>query len=234
MNIASGDCTTTSSDMVAPDTDDLKRPGLSALSQGLASCSTCGALSHTDQPIDTALICPRCGAAIRARKLSSLTRTWAFLIAACILYIPANLLPVMYVTALGKTSEDTIMSGVIVLWNMGSYGISALIFIASFIVPLSKLLALTLLLITVHRQSVWGLEQRAKLYRMVEFIGKWSMLDVFVVTLLTALVHFGSLMSIHIGHGALAFGSVVILTMLASHSFDPRLTWDSLETVKNT
>ena len=201
----------------------------SAIRSGMTGCHGCHLVSVLSTQPGVENHCPRCGAALHFRKPGSVSRTWAFLVAACILYIPANMLPIMYTTALGSTSGDTIMSGVIYMWSHGSYDLAILIFIASFVVPLSKLAALFLLLISVQRQSTENLHQRAKLYRMVEFIGKWSMLDVYVASLLTALVSFGALMNVKIGLGAIAFGSVVVLTMLAAHAFDPRLIWDPVD-----
>ena len=152
-------------------------------------------------------------------------RTWALMLAAVIFYIPANMLPIMKVSSLGSDSAHTIMGGVIELWHMGSWDIALVVFIASVVVPLFKLIALgTLVLLTQLRASV-NLRARTRLYVMVEFIGQWSMLDVFVVILLSALGHFGALLSIEPGGGAAAFGCVVVLTMVAAMGFDPRLAW---------
>jgi paraquat-inducible protein A len=156
-------------------------------------------------------------------------RTWALLIAAAILYIPANLLPVMYSRTLFGTEDDTILSGVALFWNSGSEALAIVIFIASIVVPMAKLGALAILAATAQRRSRWRPQQRTRLYRMVEFVGRWSMLDVFVVTLTVALVRFQSLAVITAGPGALAFGAVVVLTMLASMQFDPRLIWDPID-----
>ncbi len=194
---------------------------------GLASCHTCDLVSRVD-PLHGGH-CPRCGSVVHLRKPSSLSRTWAFLLAACILYLPANMLPVMITTSLGTTEEDTIMSGIIYLWTSGSWELAVLIFIASFMVPLSKLISLALLSISVQTRSTWRPMQRIRLYRLVEVIGKWSMLDVYVASLMTALVTFGPLANIRIGIGAIAFGAVVVLTMLAAHAFDPRLIWDPID-----
>ena len=164
----------------------------------------------------------------KARGLNdSINRTWAYLVAAAILYLPANLLPVMITKSLLGTQQDTILSGVIYFWVSGAYGLAALIFIASFLVPLFKLSALILLTVTAQRRSAWRQLERAKLYRMLEVIGRWSMLDVFVVALLAGLVRIHGFAEITAGVGIAAFGAVVVLTMLASLSFDPRLTWDT-------
>ena len=147
--------------------------------------------------------------------------------AAFILYLPANLLPVLRSTKLFRSWSDTIMSGVVALWNDGAYDLAIVVFTASVVVPLLKMGALALLLVQVQRGSAQLPRERARLYRILEFIGHWSMLDVFAVALLIALVHFGSLANAEPGAGIVAFGAVVVLTMLATMSFDPRLIWDS-------
>lgn len=193
-------------------------------SQGLMACHHCGT---TWQGAVDGEPCARCGTHLHARKPGSIQRTWAYLVAAAILYLPANLLPVMITKSLLGTQQDTILSGVIYFWVTGAYGLAALIFIASFLVPLFKLSALTLLNITAQRRSTWRQLERAKLYRMLEVIGRWSMLDVFVVALLAGLVRIHGFAEITAGVGIAAFGAVVVLTMMASLSFDPRLTWDA-------
>jgi paraquat-inducible protein A len=172
--------------------------------------------------------CPRCGAASIAQP-DSLARTWAFLLAAFVLYIPANALPIMDTSSLFDAQQDTILSGVIYLWQSGSWGTALIVFIASVVTPLAKLLALTALLVSVHWKSVWRPHLRAQLYRAVSLVGRWSMLDIFVVTVLVALVQLQSVAVITAGPGAFAFGAVVVLTMLAAFSFDPRLIWDAAE-----
>ena len=175
----------------------------------------------------TDMHCPRCNARLHARKPHSLSRTWAYLIAAYILYIPANLLPILETRELFDVQRNTIMSGVIRFWNSGSWFIAGLIFFASIVVPLTKLIALTLLLISIHRRASWQPYQRTRLYRMVEFIGRWSMLDIYVVAVSVALVQTQTFAAMRAGLGAVAFGAVVVLTMLATRSFDPRLIWDA-------
>jgi len=170
--------------------------------------------------------CGTCGGSLHRRKVDSLTRTWAFLIAACIMYIPANLLPVTVTSTLLDEQQDTIMSGIIYFWTSGSWELAVVVFIASFLVPLFKLVSLILLTVSAGRRSSWQRLQRAKLYRVLEGIGRWSMLDVFVVALLAGLVQIEGFAKIRAGIGVAAFGSVVVLTMLASLSFDPRLIWD--------
>lgn len=191
---------------------------------GLIGCEACGLV--VERPPEAAP-CPRCGHRLHARKPDSLTRSWAFLVAAFILYLPANLLPVLRSTKLFRSWSDTIMSGVVALWNDGAYDLAIVVFTASVVVPLLKMGALALLLVQVQRGSAQLPRERARLYRILEFIGHWSMLDVFAVALLIALVHFGSLANAEPGAGIVAFGAVVVLTMLATMSFDPRLIWDN-------
>jgi paraquat-inducible protein A len=152
--------------------------------------------------------------------------TTALLVSAAVLYVPANLLPVMHTHTFFSDDDDTIMSGVISLLHEGSWPLALLVFVASIVVPLLKLLAMGWLLIAVARQSPGNALQRSKLFRLVEFIGRWSMLDVYAIALLVSLVQIRSLANIHAGPGALAFGAVVVLTMLAAQSFDERLLWD--------
>jgi paraquat-inducible protein A len=146
-----------------------------------------------------------------------------------ILYIPANVLPIMLTDQPGRTVESTIMGGVVLLWNMGSYPVASVIFIASVMVPLAKMIALAVLLWSVARKHEMGARERTTLYRITEFIGRWSMIDVFVVAILVALIHLGGLLVIRPGPAALAFAGVVIVTMLAAESFDSRLIWDHSE-----
>ena len=199
---------------------------------GLFSCHVCGLVSKSVEA-DGSATCPRCRTRIHFRKPNSVGSCWALLIAAYILYVPAVLLPIMETGSLLSYRKDTIMSGVVHLWKTGFWGIAAIVFIASIMVPLFKLLALTLLLVSVQRRSTWWPMQRARLYRLVELVGRWSMLDIYVVTLLAALVHIGSLATVKAGSGALAFGAVVVLTMFAALKFDPRLIWDPLRKGRN-
>jgi paraquat-inducible protein A len=175
------------------------------------------------------MLCPRCGARLHDRKPNSIARTWALVLAAIILYIPANVLPITVVISLGKAQADTIMSGVIYFLHTGMWPIGLIIFLASIFIPMLKLLALIFLLISVQRKSNWRQQDRTRLYRIVEIIGRWSMVDIFVVTILVALVHLGGLATIHAGPGALFFGAVVVITIFAAMSFDPRLIWDTEE-----
>lgn len=194
---------------------------------GLLSCHACGLVSRAG--VRGAGACPRCGERLHRRKPNSVARAWALLIAAAILYVPANLLPVMHTRSLFGAQSDTIMSGVVFLWVSGSWPLAVLVFFASVTVPLLKLIALAVLLISVQRRSRWRPLERARIYRLVEFIGRWSMLDIYVITILVALVHMQGLMEIAAGAGAVAFGAVVVLTILAAEAFDPRLIWDPLE-----
>lgn len=193
-----------------------------ATALGLTLCHACGlACAQGTQH------CPRCDSRVHHRKPNSIGRTWALLLASMIFYIPANLLPVMFTDLFGSGSENTIMSGVIEFWEGGSWDIALLIFIASVAVPCMKFLVLGTLLVTCQRRSRWALRERSRLYRFVELIGYWSMLDVLVVALVAALVQFHALSTIEPRLGILFFGFVVVLTMLAAMSFDPRLIWDA-------
>ena len=190
----------------------------------LCLCHSCGlACDMTDEPHE----CERCGAPLHRRKSNSLTRTWAYLLAALVFYIPANLLPVMNTSMLGSGSDSTIIGGVLEFWEHGAWDIALIIFIASIAVPGVKFVALSLLLITAQRGSLWARKERSKLYRFVELIGYWSMLDVIVVALVAALVKFQALGDIEPRLGILFFGMVVVFTMLSAMSFDPRLIWDT-------
>lgn len=200
----------------------------SAAQQGLCSCHVCNLVSRLEQESGQAH-CPRCGASLHFRKPGSVARCWALLISAYILYIPANLLTMMETGSLLKYRKDTIISGVVELWRTGSWGIAVVVFIASVTIPLLKLISLTLLLVSVQRRSIRRPRQRTRLYRLVELVGRWSMLDIYVVALLAALVQLGNMATVKAGPAALAFGAVVVLTMFASMQFDPRLIWDPIQ-----
>jgi paraquat-inducible protein A len=173
--------------------------------------------------------CPRCGEVLHRRKPDSLQRTWALIIAAVICYVPANLLPIMRVTSLGQTQSDTIMSGVVFLVHHGMWPLALVVFVASVFVPLLKLAILIFLLISVQLRSAWRPRDRTRLYRITEAVGRWSMVDIYVVTILVALVHLGNLATIEAGPGAVFFAAVVVVTMFAAMSFDPRIIWDVWE-----
>ena len=194
----------------------------------LTGCHVCGqvqALPRDGDP-EADHHCVRCHALVHYRKPDHRARSWALLLAAVVFYIPANVLPVMQVRSVLGGGAHTILGGVVELWAMGSWDIALIVFIASVAVPLTKLLALVLLLLTEQWGSSTNLRPRTRLYQMVEFIGQWSMLDVFVVILLAALADFQGLMEISAGGGEAAFGVVVILTMLSAMSFDLRRSWD--------
>jgi len=150
----------------------------------------------------------------------------ALLIAAAILYVPANVLPVLTTTTVVSSESDTIMSGVILLYATGSWPLALIVLIASIVIPIGKIVALAFVLITVQRRTTTGDRQRTRLYRLVELIGRWSMLDVFVVAVLVVVVKLGPLMSVEPGIGVMYFMLVVVLTMIAAHAFDPRLIWN--------
>ncbi len=200
---------------------------LTGQSLGVTPCHVCGAQcplpTHPDSQADS---CERCGSPVHARRPDSLSRTTALLLAAAVLYIPANVLPVMHTQSILGAQNDTILSGVMVLLRTGSWPLALVVFVASVVVPLLKLLALGLLVFTTARRSIWAPLQRNRLYRVVEIIGRWSMLDVYVITVLVGLVQFRTLAWVLPGPGALAFAAVVVLTMFAAQSFDPRLIWD--------
>ena len=195
-----------------------------AASKGLASCHTCCKLAPASEHH-----CPRCGAELHLRATDSLQRTTALLITASILYIPANLYPIMYTDALGTSDVSTILGGVVLLIQLGSISVALVIFIASVIVPLAKLVAMFYLVWSVERSDRKNHRDRTKMYVAAEFIGKWSMVDVFVVAILVALVHLGGLLVIRPGIAAYSFAGVVLVTMVAAERFIPRLMWDQLE-----
>jgi paraquat-inducible protein A len=233
----------------------LRYGAVTARSAGLYACPSCGLLSTqvdretADEPASEPLLsppppitsqemenaepatveCPRCGESLHVRKPGSITKTWAYLISAFILYIPANVLPITDTRTLFDEESDTIFSGVVHLWQAGSWPLALLVFFASITVPVAKLIVLTGLTLSVQRGSLRKPGQRTRLYRIVEFIGRWSMLDIFAVAILTALVQLKSLAQVTAGPAVLAFGAVCVLTILASHAFDPRLIWDPID-----
>jgi paraquat-inducible protein A len=190
----------------------------------LAACDTCELVVHASDPLVG--LCPRCGEPVRSRKHNARIRAWAFLSAAAILYIPANTLVMMRTEQFPSHREDTILSGIAFLWAEGSWSLALLVFTASIVIPLVKVAALGLLLVTTGQHSTWRPHGRTLLYRVLEVAGHWSMLDVFVVALLTAVVQLGRFANVEPGPAVLPFAGVVILTMLASSSFDPRAIWD--------
>jgi paraquat-inducible protein A len=202
-----------------------------ASEKSLVSCHSCHLVSKAPAVHGKGkMICPRCGSVLHQRKPRSLSRTWALVIAAFIFYIPANVLPITKVTSLGQAQSDTIISGVIYFIQTGMWPIALIIFTASIFVPLAKLLILSFLLISVDRKWQWRPRDRTRLYRITEAIGRWSMTDVYVVTILVALVRLGALANVEAEPGAIFFAAVVVTTMFAAMSFDPRLIWDAMET----
>lgn len=197
---------------------------ITAISRGLASCHLCQKVASSQLHH-----CPRCGTALHLRKRDSINRTLALLLTACVLYVPANVYPIMITDQLSSSLESTILGGVVLLIQMDSIPVAAIIFIASVMVPIGKLLALFYLCWTVKRGSSVSPRQRSVAYRVTELIGKWSMIDVFVVSILVALVHIGKVLVIRPGIASIAFATLVIVTMIAAEGFDPRLIWDKEE-----
>jgi len=195
----------------------------SAAARGLARCHSCGRVEAVD-----AGHCPRCQTPLHLRKPASLQRTMALTLGAAFLYLPANLLPVLRVESTVKgTQQSTILSGVVQFWQTGDYLVALIIFCASIMIPILKVLAIIVLCIGA-RTGRWP-RAMTRLYRVTDYVGRWSMVDVFVVAILVGVVQLGSVMTINPGAGALAFAGVVVLTMFAAHSFDPRLIWDAAE-----
>ena len=198
----------------------MREPCLTAAAAGLSGCHTCGRVAPSGHGK-----CPRCGSPVHERKRASLERTVALIIASVALYLPANLLPIMTVEGVGGAHKSTIVGGVLAFWESGSYPVAIIIFSASVIIPIAKIAALIVLCLAVRRPTC-NPRRLTRVYRLTEIVGRWSMVDVFVVAILVTLVQLGRLMTIEPGPAALAFAGVVILTMLAAMSFDPRLIWD--------
>ena len=199
-----------------------RRPG----NGPLLSCERCHQVVHADPPGQVQRDCPRCAAPMHHRKPDSVRRTWALLIAATVFYIPANVYPILSLTRLGAPHESTILGGAEELLQAGMWPLALLVFCASILVPTLKLVSLTVMLVFVHRGSSWRLRERTRLYRVVDVIGRWSMIDVFMLAILVALVRMGILAEVQPRVGAACFAGVVILTMLAAAAFDPRIMWD--------
>jgi len=194
---------------------------------GLASCHVCDQVIHLEK--NRTANCPRCNSKIHYRKHDSTNRAWAFLISAFIMYIPANTEAIMVTGTLGQESSDTIISGIFYFLAHGDWPLALVIFSASVLLPLLKIISIGYLLIMVHRGSELRKREKTRLYVIAEVIGKWSMVDVFVVALLTSLIQLGKLSYITPGPAGLAFAAMVILTMFSAMAFDPRLLWDNLE-----
>ncbi|MFH2091808.1 MAG: paraquat-inducible protein A [Pseudomonadota bacterium] len=203
--------------------------GITAIEQDLISCHTCSLLVPKTNGKG---VCPRCETALHSRKINSLARTWALIFAAFVLFFPANLYPVMTVIQFGNGVPNTILSGVIHLIEGGMWGLAFIIFFASIVVPVLKLIVLGFLLIMIKKKSVWRFRDRTLLFRVTEIVGAWSMVDIYVVAILVGLVNFGSLSTIRPGIGIVFFGAVVVITIFAAHSFDPRLIWDNTKRLK--
>ncbi|TMP63394.1 paraquat-inducible protein [Pseudoalteromonas sp. S1610] len=191
-----------------------------AIDDNIKACHVCHQLSIEST-------CPRCHSKTYLRNPYSVQKAAAWLVTSLICYIPANLLPIMYTISLGDETPATLISGVITLWNSGSYPIALIIFFASVVVPLAKALILSFLCIMVTKPANLYTKGYTKVYQLTEFIGKWSMIDVFVVAILVALVQLGNLMSVIPGLGIVFFTVMVLCQMMAAHAFDPRLLWDS-------
>ncbi|WP_444946046.1 paraquat-inducible protein A [Microbulbifer sp. VTAC004] len=196
--------------------------------EGLTSCLSCHQLIIL--PIAGGHCrCPRCGGRVHRRILGSLMLTWALTITGALLLLPANILPIMTVVYLGAGDPTTIISGVMQLYNSGMWGIALIVFVASIAVPVMKLLGLALLLVQMQLRLTFVPSQAMKIYRVVAGIGRWSLLDLFMISILVALVDMGFIAQVVAGPGSTAFASVVIVTMLAARSFDPRLIWDAYD-----
>ena len=204
------------------------RVGKTAAEREMIVCHVCTLLvPMVDTDGSARTICPRCKNRIHSRKPNSISRTFALIVTAVILFIPANVFPVMTVVQLGQSKTKTILSGVIELINEGMWVLALIIFFASIVVPLLKIIVLSFLIISVKRKSSWRTKDRTLLYRVIEIIGSWSMVDIFAIATLIGLVNFGGMSSVMPGIGATFFASVVIITILATQSFDPRLIWDN-------
>lgn len=201
---------------------------VTAQSMDAVSCPVCGLLVSNTYRRTKTNRCPRCDGNLRSRKKNSLKRTWALLITAAVLYVPANVYPILTLASFGESTTSTIVGGVIELAEAGQWTIAAIVFIASVLVPVFKILALLFLVITVQFNINWQPRKRAVLFRFTEFIGRWSMIDIFMISILIALVKLQAIATIEAGAGAIAFAAVVIITMFAAMTFDPRLIWDRL------
>ncbi len=202
----------------------------SALAAALTGCHTCQQVVRVDKHHHRhTLLCPRCGSRLHPRIHHSIALTWMLVCLALLFYIPANVLPMTRTAGLGHLQDDTIMSGVIYFIYSGSWYIGMVIFVASVFVPLLKISLLILLLISVQRRSQWRPHDRTRIYRITELVGRWSMVDIYVVTILVALVDLGAIANIDAGPAAIYFAAVIVITMLAAKSFDPRLIWDNID-----
>lgn len=198
---------------------------LTARAAGLTACPTCRKV-HRSPAYGEEAYCSRCHSRLHSRKPDSIQRTAALLITGMLLYIPANIYPIMVTEYFGRPDENTIITGIITLWTHGSYLVASVVFAASVVVPIMKFLVIIYLLWSVHRRSTLARREKVHLYHITEFIGPWSMVDVFVVALLVALIQMGGIATVRPGIAAIAFASMVAVTMLSAMAFDPRLLWD--------
>ena len=199
-------------------------PILTAKAAGLVGCTQCGRVHRPG-----VARCTRCGARLQSRDSTSLQRVWAWLLAGIVAYIPANIYPMLLTTRFGRASENTILGGVIELFEHGSYGIALIVFTASVLIPIGKFIAIAYLALSVRSAVVIRGHGRQRLYEVVEFIGRWSMIDVFVVAILAALVQFDFVATVNPGIAAVSFALSVAFTMLSAQSFDPKAIWDAYE-----
>lgn len=213
----------------------VEKDGALAPSSNRLSCLSCGLVlefDHAISPTEPAGYCPRCGHVVRQRKANSLSRTTALLVSAMVFYIPANLYPVMTVIKMGNGSGHTIVEGAVELWEGGMIPLSILVLFASVTVPVLKMVGLTEMVWCIRRGTRKGLALRSKLYRVIDIVGRWSMIDVFMVSILVAMVRFSHLASVTANGGMVCFAAVVVLTIFAVHTFDPRLMWDAVKDVQ--
>lgn len=201
---------------------------ITAQAANLLRCHDCGKLVYHQQvAVDEITRCPRCMAVLHMRKPASVSRTWALVLSSAIFFLPANILPIMRVDFLGKPDRSTILDGIIYFFKSGEYSIGLVIFTASVLVPLFKIVGIILILLSIHFHWRGWLKHKAIMFRFIEFVGRWSFLDIFVIALLGAMVRFGSLSSIEAEPAAPFFTAVVLCTMFAALAFDPRVLWDT-------
>jgi len=204
-----------------------KNKSLTVHSAGLVLCHEChNLLSCSEVKKLSSPQCPRCGSLLESRLHNSLVRSWALLITACILFIPANIYPIMIVDSFAGEIPSTIMKGIVIFFNTREYFVAFIIFVASIVVPAFKLVGMAVILLAIHYKSRFFYSHRSNMFRFIQFIGRWSMLDIFVIAIMVAMVDFGTLSTIHAGPAATSFAAVVVITMYATVSFDPRLIWD--------
>ena len=197
--------------------------GVTAKQAGLARCDYCGALHRLSAADD----CRLCGARVKSRKHNSLQKTWAFLLVGLMAYVPANMLPIMLTRSFNGNTSDTILSGVVALAESGSWFVAIVVFVASVVIPVSKFIIIAGLALSLHFQWAMSEHTRHILHSITEFIGRWSMIDVFVVAVLAALIQLGAILTIVPGAGINAFALSVVFTMLSAMSLDARLIWDA-------